>query len=481
MQLSPVLNILGLLATILAAAMLIPMCVDLYLGSSDWHIFALSALLTGFVGVSIWLATSRREALDLGLRQAFLLTNGSWVMIGIFGSLPFMFSELNLSLTDSVFESISGITTTGSTVLVEIEKASPGILIWRALLQWLGGVGIVVMAMAVLPMLSVGGMQLFRTESYERAEKVVPRATQLAGGIGLVYTALTALWAMMLTFSGMDIFDAVAHSMTTLATGGYSTRTASIGAFDSVVIEWVIIAGMIVGSLPFAHYLAMVRGGWRGLLHDPQVRWFLILIFGLVLMLCWHLMQNGLGLGDAIRQASFNGVSIITGTGYVSANFSAWGGFATTILLIVMFIGGCGGSTTCGIKVFRLQVLASTVKVQISRLLRPHAVVLAYYNKRPVSGEVMDSVMGFFYLYILGFVVIALFLGMTGLDFVTALSGAATSISNVGPGLGEVIGAEGNFSSIPDSAKWVMSFAMILGRLEIFTVLVMLAPGFWQR
>ena len=200
MQLSPVLNILGLLATILAAAMLIPMCVDLYLGSNDWHIFALSALLTGFVGVSIWLATSRRETLDLGLRQAFLLTNGSWVMIGIFGSLPFMFSELNLSFTDSVFESISGITTTGSTVLVEIEKASPGILIWRALLQWLGGVGIVVMAMAVLPMLSVGGMQLFRTESYERAEKVVPRATQLAGGIGLVYAALTALWAMMLTF-----------------------------------------------------------------------------------------------------------------------------------------------------------------------------------------------------------------------------------------------------------------------------------------
>ena len=473
MQLSPVLNILGLLATILAAAMLIPMCVDLYLGSSDWPIFALSALLTGFVGVSVWLATSRREALDLGLQQAFLLTNGSWVMIGVFGALPFMFSELNLSVTDSVFESISGITTTGSTVLVEIEKASPGILIWRALLQWLGGVGIIVMAMAVLPMLSVGGMQLFRTESFERAEKVVPRATQLAGGIGLVYTALTALWAIMLVLSGMDIFDAVAHSMTTLATGGYSTRTASIGAFDSVAVEWIIIAGMIVGSLPFAHYLAMVRGGWRGLLHDPQVRWFLIL--------CWHLMQHGVGLGDALRQASFNGVSIMTGTGYVSANFSAWGGFATTILLIVMFIGGCGGSTTCGIKVFRLQVLAGTAKVQIIRLLRPHAVVLAYYNKRPVSVEVMDSVMGFFYLYILGFVVIALFLGMTGLDFVTALSGAATSISNVGPGLGEVIGAEGNFSSVPDSAKWVMSFAMILGRLEIFTVLVMLAPGFWQR
>ncbi len=481
MQFSPVLNILGLLATILAAAMLIPMFTDLYFGSDDWQVFALSALLTGFVGVSIWLATSRPEELGLGLRQAFLLTNGSWVTIGIFGALPFMFSELDLSVTDSIFESVSGITTTGSTVLVEIEKASPGILIWRALLQWLGGVGIVVMAMAVLPMLSVGGMQLFRTESYERAEKVVPRATQLAGGIGLVYTALTAAWAVMLALSGMNMFDAIAHSMTTLATGGYSTRTASIGAFDSVAVEWVIIAGMIVGSLPFAHYLAMVRGGWRGLFNDPQVRWFMMLAVGSILLLCWHLMQNGLGLSDALRQASFNGISLMTGTGYVSANFSAWGGFATTILLMVMFIGGCGGSTTCGIKVFRLQVLASTAKVQISRLLRPHAVALAYYNKRPVSAEVMDSVMGFFYLYILGFVIIALLLGMTGLEFLTALSGAATSISNVGPGLGEVIGAEGNFSSIPDSAKWIMSFAMLLGRLEIFTVLVMLNPAFWQR
>jgi len=481
MQLSPVLNILGLLATILAGAMLIPMGVDLYTGSPDWHVFAMSALLTGFCGVSIWLATHRREALDLGLRQAFLLTNGAWVMIGIFGALPFMFSELGLSVTDAIFESVSGITTTGSTVLVEIERASPGILIWRALLQWLGGVGIVVMAIAVLPMLSVGGMQLFRTESYERPENVVPRATLLAGGISIVYAGLTALWAIMLGMAGMDMFDAVAHAMTTLATGGYSTRTASIGAFDSIAVEWIILVGMIVGSLPFAHYLAMARGGWRSLINDPQVRLFLLLIVGLVLLLCWNLMQNGLGLGEAIRQASFNGVSIMTGTGFVSANYSSWGGFASTILLLVMFIGGCGGSTTCGIKVFRLQVLATTTRVQVNRLLRPHAVVLAYYNKRPVSAEVMDSVMGFFYLYILGFVLIAILLGMTGVDFVTALSGSATSISNVGPGLGEVIGAEGNFSSLPDAAKWIMAGAMLLGRLEIFTVLVMLSPGFWRR
>ncbi len=481
MQLSPVMNILGLLTTLLAASMLIPMFVELYLESGEWHIFALSSMLTAFFGVSVWLATNRREALDIGLRQAFLLTNGAWFLIGAFGALPFLLSELNLSLTDSIFESVSGITTTGSTILPYIEIASPGILVWRALLQWLGGVGIVVMAMAVLPMLSVGGMQLFRTESYERAENVVPRATQLAGGIGLIYTGLTAFWAIMLSFAGMGAFDAITHAMTTLATGGYSTRTESIGAFNSVSIEWIIIFGMIVGSLPFAHYLALARGGWRSLINDPQVKWFLLLIVGLVVLLSWYLTQSGQSFGEAFRQSSFNAVSILTGTGYVSANYSAWGGFASTVLLMAMFIGGCGGSTTCGIKVFRLQVLAATARVQISRLLRPHAVVLAYYNRRPVTSEVMDSVMGFFYLYILGFVFIAILLGMMGLDFVTSLSGAATSISNVGPGLGELIGAEGNFSSLPDAAKWVMSFGMLLGRLEIFTVLVMLSPGFWQR
>ena len=481
MQLSPVLNILGLLTGILGVAMLIPMCFDLYYGSGDWQVFAVSALLTAFVGIAVWLATSQRDPFDLGLRQAFLLTNGSWILIGVFGSLPFMFSELDLSLTDAIFESVSGITTTGSTVLQDVEAASPGILIWRALLQWLGGVGIVVMAMAVLPMLSVGGMQLFKTESYDSADKVVPRAAQLAGGIGLVYACLTAGWAIMLSFAGMDFFDALAHAMTTIATGGYSTKTASIGAFDSIAVEWIIIAGMIVGSLPFAHYLAMVRGGWRSLLTDPQVRWFMILLISVVAMLIWYLYDDGMPLAVAARQASFNAVSIMTGTGYGSANFSAWGGFASTLLLIAMFIGGCGGSTTCGIKVFRLQVLATTARVQISRLLRPHAVVLAYYNRRPVSPEVMDSVMGFFYLYIVCFVMLAILLGMMGLDFITALSGAATSISNVGPGLGNLIGAEGSFATVPDAAKWVMAFGMLLGRLELFTVLVMLNPGFWQR
>ena len=481
MQISPVFNILGLLLTLLSAAMLVPMGLDLADGNPNWQAFAIAALLTGFFGISLWLSNHQKDEMDLGLREAFLLTNGAWFFIGLFGALPFFLSDLQLSISDSVFESISGVTTTGSTILTEIERASRGILIWRALLQWLGGVGIVVMAMAVLPMLSVGGMQLFKTESFENAENVIPRARQLAGGLFIVYTALTLLWTIMLAFAGMPTFDALAHAMTTLATGGYSTKTASIGAFDSVAIEMIIIAGMIAGSLPFVHYLALTRGGWRALIKDPQVGWFMRLVVGVVILITIFLISEGMGWLTALRLASFNAISIITGTGYGTADFAAWGGFATTILLISMFIGGCAGSTTCGIKMFRLQVLMGTVRVQIARLLRPHGVVLAYYNNRPVPESVMDAVMGFFYLYIVSFVMLAMLLGLSGLDFDTALSGAATAISNVGPGLGPVIGPAGDFSSLPDISKWIMCFGMLLGRLELFTVLVILNPLFWQR
>jgi len=481
MRYTPVLNILGILLAILAITMIVPMVADIATGSPNWQAFAISALATGFVGIGLFLAHNNQADFDIGLRQAFLLTNSAWLSIGLFGALPFLLSDLELSIIDSIFESVSGITTTGSTILPSIERASAGILLWRALLQWLGGIGIVVMALAVLPMLSVGGMQLFKTESYETADKVIPRATQLAGGIFIAYTSMTALWAIMLGMAGMPGFDALAHAMTTIATGGYSTRDLSVGAYDSWLIEIIIITGMIAGSLPFAHYVALTRGGWRNLWHDPQVRWFMALIVTVVMLVSYHLTGMNYHWLDALRLASFNSISILTGTGYGTANFAAWGGFVTTILLICMFIGGCAGSTTCGVKIFRLQVLASTIRVQISRLLRPHGVVIAYYNKRPVSDNVMDAVMGFFYLYILCFVILAVFLGMTGLDFQTALSGAATSISNVGPGLGEVIGPDSHFGTLPTAAKWAMCFGMILGRLELFTVLVMMHPGFWRR
>ena len=482
MLLSPVFHILGLLLSLLAGAMVIPAIVDYTMGYDDWTAFLAASAITLFFGFGLLLSTRLRADENLGLRQAFLLTNAAWILIGLFGALPFLLANTSMSLTNAVFESISGITTTGSTVIPVIEAMSPGVLVWRALLQWLGGIGIIVMALAVLPMLSVGGMQLFKTESYETPDKVVPRAAELAGGISLVYGGLTLLWSLMLYGAGLPFFDAITHAMTTLATGGFSTRTMSIGAFDNAYVEWVIIVGMIVGSLPFAHYLAITRGGWSRLTSDPQVRWFFALLTLIAILITWQLMlSHDLMLAESIRLSVFNTVSMITGTGYGSADFGAWGGSATVLLLMCMFIGGCAGSTTCGIKMFRFQVLAANARIQLSRLLRPHAVVIAYYNKRAIPETVIDAVMGFFYLYILCFVVVAALLGLTGLDLETALSGAATSISNVGPGLGDTIGPAGNFDSLSIMAKWILCGAMVIGRLELFTVLVMLAPGFWRR
>ena len=482
MPLSPVLHILGMLLSLLAGTMTIPAAIDYIYGYDDWTAFIAAGAITLFFGFGLLLSTRIRAHEHMGLRQAFLLTNAAWISIGVFGALPFLLANTGMSLTNAIFESVSGITTTGSTVIPVIETMSPGILMWRALLQWLGGIGIIVMALAVLPMLSIGGMQLFKTESYETPDKVVPRAAELAGGIFFVYGGLTLLWTMMLAFAGMPFFDAITHAMTTLATGGFSTRTESIGAFDSAAVEWVVVFGMIVGSLPFAHYLALTRGGWKNLRKDPQVRWFLSLVFAFALIITWQLISTqDKSLFEGIRLSVFNTVSIMTGTGYGSANFSAWGGGVTALLFLSMFIGGCAGSTTCGIKMFRLQVLAANARIQLSKLLRPHAVVIPYFNKKPIPESVTDAVMGFFYLYILCFVVIAACLGLTGLDIETALSGAATAISNVGPGLGEQIGPSGNFDGLSPAAKWIMCAGMVIGRLELFTVLVMLVPGFWRR
>jgi trk system potassium uptake protein len=478
----PVLYIVGMLLSILAVTMCIPAAVDLQAGNPDWQVFIGAAALTLFVGVLLMLTTRGRDTTTVNLRQAFLLTLLSWFSIAAAGSFPFIFSKLDMSVADAFFESMSGITTTGSTVIGGLDYAPPGILIWRAILQWLGGIGIIVMALAVLPMLSVGGMQLFRTEAFDTPDKVLPRAATLAGGIGAIYLGVTFLCAMALWLAGMSGFDAVAHAMTTIATGGYSTHDASVGHFNSQLVEWIIIAGMIVGSLPFVYYLQTVRGDITSLIHDSQVHWFLaIAAAATAAMFVWIYGTHSFELEPALRQAAFSVVSIMTGTGYTNADFGAWGGFPLVLLLVLMFIGGCAGSTTCGIKVFRVQVLFATSKVQLARLLHPHGVFIPYYNRKPIPETVTGAVMGFFFFYIASCGLLATALGALGLDFITALSGAVTAISNVGPGLGNVIGATGNFDGLPDTAKWLLSFGMLLGRLELFTVLVILTPAFWRR
>jgi len=481
MKFQPVINLIGLLLCTLSGFMLLPALVDFFLDSNDWPSFLASSFITLFVGSGLYISSRGNNSEHLELRQAFLLTNSAWISIALFGSLPFLFSDLNMSLVDSIFESTSGITTTGSTVIQNIENSSYGILLWRSLLQWLGGIGIIVMAIAILPMLSIGGMQLFKTESYETPEKVIPRAAIFASGISIVYALLTIFWSLMLWFAGMPVFDSIAHAMTTLATGGYSTKSNSLAAFDSGYIELIITLGMIVGSLPFVHYLSITKNGWKNLINDVQVKWFFILIIILVFLVTLNLFFDGKTFIESIRLASFNVVSILTGTGYGTADFSKWGGFVTTLLLILMFIGGCAGSTTCGLRMARIQVLIANAKTQVYKLLFPHAVVVPHYNKKPIPETVAESVMGFFFLYILAFAIISCLLGSLGLDFITSISGAASAIGNVGPGLGETIGPNGSFQSIPDLGKLLLCFGMILGRLEIFAILVMFSPSFWKN
>ncbi len=481
MKFSPIIYLIGMLLCILSIFMLIPAIVDWFYGGKNWPAFVGSSMATLFIGSILFLTNKGNATEHLELRQAFLLTNSAWISIALFGSLPFLLSDIDMSFIDAFFESTSGITTTGATVIENLEEKSHGILIWRALLQWLGGVGIIVMALAVLPMLSIGGMQLFKTESYETPDKVVPKAASFAAGISIVYITLTIIWTFMLWGAGMSIFDSIAHAMTTLATGGYSTKSESLAAFNSSTIEIIIIFGMLVGSLPFVHYLTLTKKGIKNLLKDDQVKLFLTLVLFVVLIMSLYLSTNNIPYLEALRLASFNVISIITGTGFGTSDFNNWGGFPTTILLILMFVGGCAGSTTCGLRMARIQVLIANAKGQVSKLIRPHAIIVSYYNQKPIPENVAESVMGFFFLYIISFAVIASLLGGLGLDLITAISGAASAIGNVGPGLGDIIGPTGSYQSIPNLGKLILCAGMILGRLEIFAILVMFSPLFWKN
>ena len=476
----PVFFICGILIASLGGIMLVPAAVDGAAGHADWKAFALSALLTVFIGGALVLV-NRKESIRLNLRQAFLFTGVSWLSVAAFGALPFVTARLGMSVTDAFFESMSGITTTGSTVMAQLDTAPPGILLWRSILQWLGGIGIIVFALAFLPILRVGGMQLFRVEAFDTPEKVLPGAAQIAISIGGAYLFLTLAAFASLWAAGMPLFDAVNHAMTSIATGGYSTRDASIGHFADPAIHWIIIACMILGSLPFVFLVDALRGKPRPLLRDAQVRWFLsIVVIAVASVAVWLWLVKAMAPGTALTRAGFNVISMMTGTGYSTADFNQWGGLPLVAILTLMFVGGCAGSTTCGIKVFRFQVAYAVAVTQIKRLLQPHGVFIPTYNRQPITDEIAGSVMGFFFLFVASFAVLAGVLGITGLDFVTAISGAATAIANVGPGLGSTIGPAGNFASLPDAAKWALSAGMLLGRLELYTILVLFTAAFWR-
>ena len=469
---------LGILQIILGIFMLIPIIIQFFYSEIDSSFFGAS-IVTMIFGTLFFLSNLDHDK-KLNLQQAFLLTSLSWLSIAIFGSLPFIFSNIEFSFTNAFFESMSGITTTGSTIISNLENMPKGILFWRAVLQWLGGIGIIVMAITLMPIMNVGGMQLFKISNNDSSEKILPKSKEIALRLIYIYSGLTVLCALSYKILGMNIFDSITHSMTTIATGGFSNYNESIGFFDSISIEISAMVFIILGSLPFIAYIKFLGGNKKIFFSDIQIKTFLKIIFYSVIILSIYLIiDNSTELN--LRSVFFNVISILTGTGYVNAQFDNWGSFSLIIFLGLMFIGGCAGSTTCGVKIFRIQILYSFFKNQLKKIIYPKGIFVLKYDKNAVDEKFVSSVISFIYMYFIIFFVITALLSLTGLDFITSISGAATSISNVGPGLGSIIGPNGNFSTLPDISKWILTLGMILGRLELFAILVLFLPSFWRN
>ncbi len=469
---------LGILQIILGIFMFIPIIAQFFYQEIDSSFFGAS-IVTIIFGTLFFLSNLDHEN-KLNLQQAFLLTALSWLSVAIFGSLPFFFSNLDFSFTNAFFESMSGITTTGSTIIANLENMPKSILLWRAILQWLGGIGIIIMAITLMPIMNVGGMQLFKISSNDSSEKVLPKSKEIAVRLIYIYSALTMMCALTYYVFGMNFFDSVTHSMTTLATGGFSNYNESIGFFDSLAIEISAMFFIILGSLPFISYIKFINGNRDIFFSDTQIITFFKIIFISIIILSIYLIFNSSETYN-IRSIFFNVISILTGTGYVNAQFDNWGGFSLLIFLSLMFIGGCAGSTTCGVKIFRFQILYLFITNQLKKIIYPKGVFIIKYNQSSIDEKFISSIISFIFFYFVIFLVLTALLSLTGLDFVTAISGAATSISNVGPGLGSEIGPNGNFSSLPDVSKWILSLGMILGRLELFAILVLFLPSFWRN
>ena len=469
---------LGILQIILGVSMFIPIIVQFFYSEIDSSFFG-SSIVTIIFGTLFFLSNLDHDK-KLNLQQAFLLTALSWISIAIFGSLPFVFSSIELSITDSFFESMSGITTTGSTIISDLENAPKGLLLWRAILQWLGGIGIIVMAITLMPIMNVGGMQLFKISSNDSSEKILPKSKEIALRLIYIYSGLTGLCAITYWIFGMGKFDSLTHSMTTIATGGFSNYNESIGYFNSLPIEISSMFFIILGSIPFIAYIKFISGNKKIFLNDIQIKTFLkIIIFTVIILSIYLLFSNHENFN--LRSIFFNTISILSGTGYVNAEFDSWGSFPITLFLALMFIGGCAGSTACGVKIFRIQILYLFILNQLKKIIYPKGVFVIKYDQSAVDEKFIASIISFIYFYIVIFFILTALLSLTGLDFITAISGAATSISNVGPGLGPIIGPNGDFSSLPDLSKWILTVGMILGRLELFAILVLFLPSFWKN
>ena len=476
----PVGYVIGLLVAVLGMAMGLPLLADIAEGQGHWPVFAQSGLITVLSGVCLALSCANGVQAGLTRQQTFLLTTGVWLALPVFGAIPFMFGVTAASFTDAFFEAMSGLTTTGSTVFSGLDELPAGLLLWRGILQWLGGIGIIVVAMVFLPELRVGGMQIFRSEGFDTFGKILPRATEIASRISVIYVGLTLACALAYITTGMSPFDATVHAMTTIATGGFANYDASFGAFSGGA-QYVATCFMLLAALPFVRFVQLTAGSARPLLQDPQIRVFFLTALVIVLLVTfWNLtQQNGTG-EEAFRNALFNAVSLLTGTGYASADYMQWGSFAVALLFFTGLIGGCAGSTACSIKIFRYQLLFASVRAQLRKTRSPHGIFTPRYGGRAISDDVLNSVMSFFTFFIVTLGIIAVLLGLSGLDFVTSISGASAALANIGPGLGDTIGPAGNFASLNDTAKWILAAAMLIGRLELLAVYTILTVRFWR-
>ncbi|WP_158964383.1 TrkH family potassium uptake protein [Chachezhania sediminis] len=480
-DLRPVGYVIGLLVTILGATMVVPLIVDLMEGTGHWTVFLESMLITVCFGVLIATACANGVKEGLTIQQTFLVTTLVWVALPVFGALPLVLGETDLRYVDAFFEAMSGLTTTGATVLSGLESLPKGLLLWRGILQWLGGIGIVVVAMVFLPELRVGGMQIFRAEAFDTFGKILPRAAQIASRISVIYVSLTVICALAYSAAGLNAFDAVVHALTTMSTGGLSNYDNSFAVLPPAA-EYVAVVFMLLAALPFTRYVQLVAGSAQPLLHDTQVRGVLMTLATIVVVLTLWLMPDTREgeFFETFRRVLFNVTSLLTGTGYASDNYMEWGNFPVMIMFFTGLIGGCAGSTACSIKIFRYQLLIASIRSQIQKIRSPHGIFTPRFQGRPVTQDVLTSVMSFFVFFIVSMGAVAWALSFTGLDFITSVSGAATALANIGPGLGDEIGPAGNFGGLNDTAKWILSGAMLVGRLELMVVYTILTVRFWR-
>ncbi len=472
--------VLGLLLILMGMAMLIPASVDIIYNNKDWEVFVLSSAIAIFLGGLMSIPT-RDVGGNLNKRELLILIPLAWITMPSIATLPIYTSELGLSFTDAYFESLSGMTTTGATILSNLDNAPPGILLWRSILQWMGGIGIVIMASGLLPIAQVGGMQLLQLEFDSRMEKILPRTAQLSLVIVLLYSAITLVCACLYFIFGMSGFDAINHAMTTVATGGYSTHDASIGYFnnDKIVITSIIF--MIISSFSFVMIITTVRGQIGELFRDVQAKWLITILSTVTIYMVYKNINSFDNLYDNILHTTFTITSLITGTGYTTFNYNLWGTVTVPLLVLIMIMGGSAGSTTCGIKMFRLKIMFETINSYLKNLIQPNGVFLPYYGKKSISQDVSISVIGYLVVFLFTLLIFTIIFSALGYDIVTALSAASSALSCVGPGIGEIIGPNNNYGDVSTSFKWVFTFGMLIGRLEIFTVLVLLSPSFWNK